>query len=90
MSLVRSLPVKTVLVMAAIVASLLYWPAAVVVAFVCTLIGVPAEGLATFGGTLGMFAGMVAWWFVAFALVLPYVACVFPWGAKTDGFPGSF
>ena len=73
-------------VMAAIVASLLYWPAALVLVLLASLMGVTAESLVTLGGSLGIFSGMLAWWLLLFALVLPYAVSVFPWNVKLDGF----
>jgi hypothetical protein len=73
-------------VMAAIVASLLYWPAAIAIVIGFALFGVPAETVVTAGGTLGVFTGMAALWLVLFTLVLPYAVWVFPWNVKLDGF----
>ena len=69
------------LVMAAVVATLLYWPLGIVLAVVFAIVGVPLEGLLTFGSRLGVFAGMLIWWLIGFAVALAYSACVFPWGA---------
>jgi hypothetical protein len=73
-------------VMSAIVASLLYWPAAIVVVALFGLFGVPAETLVTLGGRLGIFSGMLAWWGLLFLVVLPCAVCAFPWNVRLDGF----
>ena len=77
------------LVMAAVVATMLYWPIGIAVAVVCALVGFPFSSLVTFGGSLGNFGGMLAWWLVVFGLTLPYAAVMFPWDSKADGFRGS-
>lgn len=79
------------MVMAAIVGTLLYFPAGLAVVLVCNLVELPAVSLITFGGALGVFTGLLAWWLIGFAIVLPYAAFIFPWHAKMDGFelPGS-
>ena len=77
--------------MTAVVATMLYWPIGIGLAVICALIGFPFKSLVTFGGYLGTFAGMLAWWLVVFAATLPYAAVMFPWDAKADGFrtPGD-
>ena len=72
--------------MTAVVATMLYWPIGIAVAVVCALIRFPFTSVVTFGGSLGIFAGMLAWWLALFAATLPYAAFVFPWDEKTDGF----
>jgi uncharacterized membrane protein len=74
------------MVMTAIVASVLYWPAGLALVALFALIGIPAESLLTLGGTFGVVSGMLAWWLFSFALALPYAACVFPWSLELDGF----
>ena len=69
-------------VMAAIVATLLYPPVAIVLALLLALFGVPLEAFVTLGGAIGTHAGMLAWWLVAFVLALTYAAFVFPWGYR--------
>jgi succinate-acetate transporter protein len=67
------------ILMAAIIGTLLYFPAAIAVALVCAAASVRAESLLTFGGSLGLVAGILAWWLVGVAIALPYAAFVFPW-----------
>jgi hypothetical protein len=74
-------------VMAAVVASLVYWPAGILVALACALIGVSPQAILTFGGGMGTLYGMLGWWLILFVLSLPYAAWFFPWDAKIDGFP---
>ena len=73
-------------VMAAVVASLVYWPAGVVVALVCALVGASPQAILTFGGGLGTLTGMLGWWLILFVLSGPYAAWFFPWDASIDGF----
>jgi len=73
-------------VIAAIVATMLYWPIGIVVAGLCALFGVPAEFLITFGGHLGIVPGMLAWWLLAFACALVYAATVLVLHGNIDGF----
>jgi len=73
-------------VMTAVVATMLYWPIGIALAVICALIGFPFASVVTFGGALGKFTGMLAWWLAVFAATLPYAAFMFPWDTKTDGF----
>lgn len=72
--------------MAAIVATLLYWPAGVVAGALLGLLGVPIDSFVTFGGAINRFAGLAAWWLIAFAAALAYASVAFPWAAETRGF----
>lgn len=72
--------------MAAIVATLCYWPIGIAIAVVFVLFGVPLDAFVTFGGALNRYAGMAAWWLIFFAPALLYAALVFPWD-QTRGFP---
>ena len=67
-------------------ASLLYGPAAVVVAVFCAVSGFSLQNLVTFGGALGVFPGMLAWWLISFAAVLPYAVFVFPWAIRLEAY----
>jgi len=40
--------------------------------------GIGFETLASFGGALNVFLGLVVWWLLFFAGALVYVACLFP------------
>jgi hypothetical protein len=65
--------------MAAVVATLCYWPLGVVIASLLATLGVPVDTLVSFGGALNRYAGMVAWWLIFFAPALLYAVLVFPW-----------
>jgi succinate-acetate transporter protein len=67
------------IVMAAIVGSLLYFPLGLVLVLLCALAGIPAQSLITFAGVLGTVSGMLVWWLVSCTLALAYAAVVFPW-----------
>lgn len=69
-------------VMAAIVATLLYPPVGIALGLLLGLFGVPLDAVVTFGGAVNTYAGMLAWWLVAFALALVYAAFAFPWDAR--------
>lgn len=71
------------LVMAAVVATLLYWPLGIALAVIFAVGGVPLQAFVTFGGSFGLIVGMVVWWLLGFALSLGYAASVFPWGASS-------
>lgn len=77
------------IVMAAIVGSLLYWPLALVLVLLCALAGIPAQSLVTFGGVLGTVSGMLVWWLVSCTLALAYAAFMFPWHANVGGWPDA-
>jgi branched-subunit amino acid transport protein len=74
-------------VMAAIVASLFYVPAAVLAALVAQIFTVPLGALVTFWGTFNMFFGLVAWWLAAFAGACAYAAFAFPWKEQVFAWP---
>ncbi|MGQ0656276.1 MAG: hypothetical protein ACT4P4_29140 [Betaproteobacteria bacterium] len=71
-------------VMAAIVASMLYWPIGIALALLLALAGIPLRALLTFGDNMAPYFGMLAWWLIAFVLALVYAALVFPWGVHGD------
>ena len=73
--------------MAAIVATMFYFPLGALLAFVAYLAGVGFAGFVTFGGTMGFFAGAGLWWLVFFAGALIYAVCLFPWGDGVLGWP---
>jgi hypothetical protein len=77
------------IVMAAIVASMNYVPAAAFVALLCVAIGVPLEFVVGFGGALGIFSGMLAWWLLVFVGAMTYSVFVFPWDESSHGIGGN-
>lgn len=65
--------------MAAIVATLLCLPIGALVALLAFLaFDVPLLGFLTFGGALNVFAGLLAWWMVAFLAALLYAVFAMP------------
>jgi hypothetical protein len=64
--------------MAAIVATLCYWPLGLAIAAVLSVVGVPVDAFLTFGGALNRYAGMALWWLIVFAPALLYAALLFP------------
>jgi hypothetical protein len=68
--------------MAAIVATLGYWPIGIAIALVLAALGVPLDAWLTFGGAFNRYAGMVLWWLVFFAPSLVYAALVFRWDER--------
>lgn len=66
-------------VMAAIVATLVYWPACLALALLFKLLDRSPVMLVTFGGALNTFFGLLAWWLITFALALAYAAWAYPW-----------
>ena len=70
--------------MAVVVATLLYLPTAVALALLLRLFGVSPVSVATFGGTLGLFGGLFAWWFLTFNAACIYAACAFPWREEIE------
>jgi hypothetical protein len=75
-----------IVVVTAIIASLVYWPAAIAAVLAFGFVGVPAESLVTLGGRLGIFSGMLVWWVLLFLVVLPFAVRAFPWNVRLDGF----
>lgn len=65
--------------MAAIVATMLCLPLGALLASLAYFaFGVPLMDVLTFGGTLNVFAGLAAWWAVAFLAALVYAAFAMP------------
>jgi hypothetical protein len=75
--------------MAAIVATLFYWPAGIVAALLLAAFGVPLDAVLSFGGHLGRLAGLFAWWLLAFVGACTYTVCVFPWSERIMAWPGN-
>ena len=73
--------------MAAIVASMVYFPLGALLALGACLAGVGFTGFVTFGDTVGFFAGAGLWWLVFCAGALIYAVCLFPWGDEVLGWP---
>ncbi len=80
-------PVAQVAVIAAIIASLVYLPAAAGLALLSRVLGISLQGFATFGGVLSPFVGLLAWWLVAFAGACAYAFIAFPWKEKVLAWP---
>lgn len=66
-------------VLAAIVAVLLYLPAAVLLLLVAQFTGISFQAFITFGGVFNTFSGLLTWWLVAFAASCVYASMAFPW-----------
>lgn len=73
--------------MAALVATMAYFPFGLALIFLLRITGLGYETLVTFGGSFGMFAGLIAWWLLVFTGAFVYAACVFPWRDKEFGWP---
>lgn len=62
-----------VMAMAAIVATLMYLPVGAILALASfAVLGISFEAFLTFGGSLGGFQGLLAWWALGFIAALPY------------------
>ena len=68
--------------MATIVTTLLYVPAAALLAGLFVVTGVPIASLATFGGALHPVVGLVAWWAIFFVPAAAYSGFMVPWGGR--------
>ena len=75
------------LVMAVIVATLAYIPAAIALALLLSLLGIPIDAVVTFGGFFNSWLGMLVWWLLMLAAACIYTACVFPWGEEVLAWP---
>ena len=76
-------------IMAAIVATLAYFPLGLALIFLVRIAGLSYQALLTFGGSFGTFVGLVVWWLLVFSGAFIYTAFVFPWGDKEFGWPGQ-
>jgi len=66
--------------MAAVVTTLMCWPVVALLAGISyAALGISFHRFMTFGGTLGGFQGLLAWWALAFVPALVYAAYVLPW-----------
>ena len=79
--------VPQMMVMAAIVATLVYLPAGLVLPLLLGLFGISIDAVVTFGGFFNFLLGMLVWWLVVFAVACIYTACVFPWGDEVLAWP---
>jgi hypothetical protein len=68
-------------VMAAIVAVLWCAPSMIALALILRLFGIPLEAFFTFAGALNLYAGILTWCLIAFALGLAHALIVLPWSA---------
>jgi hypothetical protein len=69
--------------MATIVTTMLYVPAAVLLAGVCLLAGVSVYSFVTLGGALHPVVGLFAWWAIFFAPVAVYTCFLVPWDRRS-------
>ncbi len=74
-------------VMAALVATMAYFPLGLVLILLLRIAGLGYETLITFGGSFGTFAGLIAWWLLVFTGAFVYAAFMFPWEDKVFGWP---
>ena len=65
--------------MATIVTTMLYVPAAALLAAVSLLAGVSVFSFVTFGGALHPVLGLFAWWPIFFVPVVVYCGFLVPW-----------
>ena len=77
--------IRQTLVMAAISATLMCLPVAGLLAlFAYAALDISFHSFLTFGGTLNNFAGVLAWWALAFLAALPYAVYAMPWSAEAS------
>lgn len=75
------------IVMAAIVATLVYLPVSAVLALTLAALGISFAPWLTLGAALHPALGLLAWWLVVFVGSCGYVAWQFPWGDKEFAWP---
>jgi len=73
--------------MAAIVATLAYFPFGILLALVLRFLDIPFDTLLTFDGALGTLSGLLVWWLLFFAGACAYSAWMFPWSDKAFAWP---
>jgi hypothetical protein len=73
---------RELLVMATIVTTMLYAPAAGLLALACFLIGISPGSLASFGGALHPVVGLFAWWAIFWIPTAVYTGFIVPWGGR--------
>jgi hypothetical protein len=71
-----------VLVMATIVTTMLYVPAAALLAGTGWLAGVPLNSFVTFAGALHPVAGLLAWWAILYVPAAVYSGFIVPWEGR--------
>jgi hypothetical protein len=71
------------MVMAAIVATLLWLPVGALLAWLCFgVLGISVHAFVTFGDALNRFQGVLAWWALGFLAALAYAGFLLPWDRK--------
>ena len=75
-------------VMAAVVATLVYLPVCIVLALALRAFGISFEAWITLGKALHPALGLLVWWLFVFLGACGYAAWLFPWGDKVFGWPG--
>ena len=68
--------------MATIVTTMLYVPAAVLLAVVGLIAGASIYSFVTLGGSLHPVAGLFAWWAIFFVPIAVYSAFLVPWDGR--------
>lgn len=71
--------VGEVAMLATIVTTMLFVPAAALLAGLFFLFGISLHAFATFNGALEAYQGVAAWWTIAFLPALAYSAYATPW-----------
>jgi ABC-type multidrug transport system permease subunit len=71
--------VGEVAMLAAIVTTMLFVPAAAMLAGLLYLVGISLHGFTTFNGVLNAWQGTAAWWTIAFLPALAYSVYMLPW-----------
>ena len=66
-------------VMAAIVATLTYFPLGIASALILPQLGITFDALLTFGGAMHFVFGLLLWWLLTFVGACGYAAWMFPW-----------
>jgi hypothetical protein len=68
--------------MAAILTTMLYVPAAALLAVLGLLAGVAISSFVSFGGVLHPVAGLFAWWAIFYLPAAVYSGFIVPWGGR--------
>ena len=75
-------------VMAAVVATLMYLPVCIALALALRAFGISFEAWITLGKAFHPALGLLVWWLLIFVGACGYAAWLFPWGDKVFGWPG--